>query len=439
MKVLSLFDGIGCAKVALDRAGINVEEYYSSEIDKNCLKLLETKYPNHIQLGDITQISDEDVPFVDIVFGGSPCQSFSRSGNGTGFDGKSGLFWEYVRVLEVARKKNPNVLFLLENVVMKKEWQDIITDALGVEPIMIDSTLVSAQKRQRLYWTNIKRVEQPKDKNIIIDNIFQWYESRELEKLSEDFLWYDNETNTFKVKNGTKKGYLEVEDGDTINLDFPTSKTRRGRVGKQKANTLNTGCNQGIFLGGKVWKLTPIECERLQTLPDNYTEGFSDSVRRNMIGNGWTVDVIVHILSFIKVVDKWDKRFMDLVDLVGSWSKDTTKVGAVIVSGKRVQSVGFNGIPSGLEDTDLRLERPQKYMWVEHAERNAIYNTNEDLTGSTIYCNLHPCHECAGAICAKGITEIVCPEPDFTHPRWGESFKVANEKFVEKGLKITYI
>lgn len=440
MRVLSLFDGIGCAALAFKRAGIEIEEYYSSEIDKNCLKLLETKYPNHIQLGDICQIADEDVPVVDIVVGGSPCTSFSRSGNGTGFDGESGLFWEFVRVLNTTKKKNPNVLFLLENVVMKKEWQDIITGALGVEPIMIDSTLVSAQKRQRLYWTNIQGVEQPQDKGtILLDVVRSVIDSKDAEKLGTDFKWYDEELGSYCVVNGTTKGYLEVSEFDSVNLDFPTSKTRRGRVGKLKANTLNTGCNQGFFFDGEVYKFNALECERLQTLPDNYTEGFSDSIRRNMIGNGWTVDVISHIFSYIPKVSKWDKRFMDLAHHISEWSKDTTKVGAVITQGRRVVSTGYNGIPAGIEDTEYRMQRPQKYMYIEHAERNAIYNTHEDLTGTTLYCTYFPCHECAGAIVSKNIAEVVAPAPDFDHPTWGESFIVSYEKLSEKGVKITYI
>jgi DNA (cytosine-5)-methyltransferase 3A len=154
MNVLSLFDGLSCGQIALNRVGIKYDKYYSSEIDKHAIKVTQHNYPNTIQLGDVTKIKGSDLPKIDLLFGGSPCQSFSSAGTRTGFDGKSGLFWEYVRVLDEVKP----TYFLLENVVMKKEWEKIITDVLGVEPIKINSSLVSAQNRVRLYWTNIPNV-----------------------------------------------------------------------------------------------------------------------------------------------------------------------------------------------------------------------------------------------------------------------------------------
>jgi DNA (cytosine-5)-methyltransferase 3A len=160
--VLGLFDGMSCGQIALNKVGIKYDNYYASEIDVHAIKVTQHNYPNTIQLGDIHNIKGSDLPKIDLLFGGSPCQSFSSAGNRTGFDGKSGLFWEFVRVLNEVQPK----YFLLENVKMKKEWEDIITKEMGVEPIRINSNLVSGQNRERLYWTNIPNLTQPEDKNI---------------------------------------------------------------------------------------------------------------------------------------------------------------------------------------------------------------------------------------------------------------------------------
>jgi len=204
MNVLSLFDGMSCGQVALKRSGIKVDKYYASEIDKYAISIAKKNFPNTIHLGDVTKIDISKLDRIDMIIGGSPCQSFSRSGDGTGFKGKSGLFWEYVRVLKGLNPK----YFLLENVVMKKEWEDIITDAIGVEPVMIDSKFFSAQKRQRLYWTNI-----PFDKNIVDRNIniLDILEPNGDEKIINDHPVVISETNNiFKIKNATKLGYLEA-------------------------------------------------------------------------------------------------------------------------------------------------------------------------------------------------------------------------------------
>jgi DNA-cytosine methyltransferase len=169
MNVLSLFDGMSCGQIALNKCGIKYENYYASEIDKYAIQISQKNYPDTIRLGDVTKIKGSDLPKIDLLIGGSPCQSFSRSGDGSGFDGKSRLFWEYVRIL---KEVNPKY-FLLENVVMKKEWENIITEALGVEPILIDSKFFSAQKRQRLYWTNIKFDNNIIDRNIDILDILK--------------------------------------------------------------------------------------------------------------------------------------------------------------------------------------------------------------------------------------------------------------------------
>lgn len=180
LTVLSLFDGISCGRIALDRAGKTVKKYYASEVDKYAIKCTQENWQNTIQIGDVckvtykdgilsTEYGDYNVGKIDIVIGGSPCQSFSVAGDGSGFEGNSGLFWEFIRVL---KEVNPTY-FLLENVVMKKEWQKVIDDAIGIEPIKINSSLVSAQSRNRLYWTNIQGVAQPKDKGILLKDILE--------------------------------------------------------------------------------------------------------------------------------------------------------------------------------------------------------------------------------------------------------------------------
>lgn len=297
MNVLSLFDGMSCGQITLKELGIKVYNYYASEIDSDAIKVTQNNFPNTIQLGSVTELKhiDWSIDNIDLLIGGSPCQSFSRSGDGTGFNGKSGLFFEYVRVLKEIQKVNPNLKFMLENVVMKKEWEDIITKELGVEPIKIDSKLVSAQKRQRLYWTNINNINQPKDLKTTTRDIIDTNNTNIVE-MPIDFMWIEN--GEYRVRNATKQGYLVVNDYDVVNLDFPNSKTRRGRVSKQKSNTLNTSCNQAIFLDGKLIKLSALECKRLQTIPDWYkTDFLSESKQKQLLGNGWTVEVIKHILK----------------------------------------------------------------------------------------------------------------------------------------------
>lgn len=168
--VLSLFDGISCGQIALKRAGIHVDKYIASEIDKNAIKVTMTNFPNTEQIGDVTKVDTKKLPKIDLLMGGSPCQGFSSSGKGLNFvDPRSRLFFEYVRILKEVKPK----YFLLENVKMRKEWEDIITKYIGVEPVKINSSLVSAQNRERLYWTNIPGVEQPEDKGIKLEDILE--------------------------------------------------------------------------------------------------------------------------------------------------------------------------------------------------------------------------------------------------------------------------
>lgn len=301
MNVLSLFDGISCGRMALDRLNINVTNYFASEVNESAIRGAKALYPDTKHIGSVLDVKAKDLPKIDLLIGGSPCQSFSRSGDGSGFDGSSRLFWEWVRLLREIQSYNPNVKFLLENVVMKKEWEDIITNELGVKPHLIDSTLVSAQKRQRLYWTNIDGFIEPIDKKITTLDIID--EEDSFVDMPDGFLWFEDDE--WRVKNATKKGYLVVNNFDTINLDFPNSNTRRGRVAKQKTNTLNTGCNQGIFISGKIKKLTARECGRLQTLSDQQIDMLklvmTDNQMKHAFGNGWTVDIISSILCSLKM------------------------------------------------------------------------------------------------------------------------------------------
>lgn len=261
--VLSLFDGMSCGQIALNRVGIEYDNYFASEIDKHAIKVTQTNYPNTIQLGSITELDGTKLPKIDLLFGGSPCQSFSRAGNGTGFDGKSRLFWEYVRILKEVKP----TYFLLENVVMKKEWEQVITDTLGVEPILINSKIVCGANRPRLYWTNMPNIQQPKDANIKLVDV--------LENLNFD-----------------KEPYVEnYVSNRAVNYKTDKFNTLRASAGSR---TQGIGiCNDDGW-----WrKLTPVECERLQTVPDNYTQCVSDTQRYKMLGNGWTVDVIAHIFG----------------------------------------------------------------------------------------------------------------------------------------------
>ncbi len=428
MNVLSLFDGMSCGQIALDQLGINVDNYYAAEIDKYAIQVAQKNYPNTKHLGDVTQVHSWLLPKIDLLIGGSPCQGFSFAGKQLNFDDpRSALFFEFVRLLKETKPK----YFMLENVRMKQEFQDIISDHLGVKPIMINSALVSAQNRVRLYWTNIPNIEQPEDKGIVLKDILEdgvsdkfnsgeqkfggkhknmlntSYKSQantihdkeskapticagthgyalghihrpcELKEFKQDSMCHHvatatdikgNESikrvyadsgksptittmggghrepkvlikpqrvgtikdggqgnriyspngkgisisaqsggtagngNMLIVKEATKKGYTEIQDGDCFDATFPTSKTRRGRNMKDKSNCLTAANYEYMRYEHPTYrKLTPVECERLQTVPDNYTEGVSNTQRYKMLGNGWTVDVIAHILKGMNI------------------------------------------------------------------------------------------------------------------------------------------
>jgi DNA-cytosine methyltransferase len=459
MNVLSLFDGMSCGQIALNKLGIKYNKYFACEIDKYAMQVTQHNFPDTIQLGDVQFVTKETFGThkIDLVIGGSPCQGFSFAGKQLNFeDPRSALFFEFVRLVKELKPK----YFLLENVKMKKEYQNVITQYMGVEPIEINSALVSAQNRRRLYWTNIPNIEQPEDKGIVLRDIIETYSvcdmvvkvGKELHKegiskshclLARDYKGFPNQPFTgvrieqvndkLRHKEATKKGYAEACEGEGLDLTFPESKTRRGRAMKDKSNCLTAaGHEMGVVIDpskpnqinpdksaksssedekgtqphmqdrlfhedgkshaltssfasrtkvGKfeeedkelrpativgrrlnergvredynkdvpitqclqvkhnsdksgtlttvvkdnvlseneagrypnayedkklVWrKLTPLECERLQTVPDGYSlvlddngkQLVSDSQRYKMLGNGWTVDVITHILK----------------------------------------------------------------------------------------------------------------------------------------------
>tara|TARA_R100001460_G_scaffold91634_1_gene133440 strand:- start:339 stop:1244 length:906 start_codon:yes stop_codon:yes gene_type:complete len=293
MKILSLFDGMSCGQLAIDRIGIKNYTYYASEIDKYAIKIAKKNFPNTIHLGDVTSISPGNLPKIDLLIGGSPCQGFSFAGKQLAFDDpRSQLFFEFVRLLKELKPK----YFLLENVRMKKEYLDIITEYLGVEKFLVNSSLFSAQNRQRYYWTNI-----PFNKNIIDKGI-----------VLKDILETNPKANNLSamkyVKNGRQGDYLACDyDGKPKQVGIATDinghdilKRVYSPEGKSPTiNTMNGGNREPkVAIDDIYWrKLSVLEMERLQTVPDNYTEGVSNSQRQKMLGNGFTVDVIAHIFK----------------------------------------------------------------------------------------------------------------------------------------------
>ncbi len=350
MRVLSLFDGISCARVALSRAGI-VDEllyrknnqgliYFASEIDKNSIQIAQKNFPDTIQLGDVKTITKDllssymGVVEIDLLIGGSPCQDLSiAKRERKGLNGvRSGLFWEYVRILKEVKPK----WFILENVnSMPKEAKDTITKELGVEPIMINAALVSAQNRKRLFWTNIPNVKLPDDRGIFLKDI--------LEPKVDDSFTAKPKSNTVR-SSGRGSGIDNKHNWDTNRIGTINKGGQGDRIYSPEGKSVGLsalgggrGAKTGLYiiqtprgknkggkraLNGKVptlssssWehnnklsndeiirKLTPIECERLQGLSDNYTAGVSNSQRYKMLGNAFNVDVVAHILEGIKTL-----------------------------------------------------------------------------------------------------------------------------------------
>jgi DNA (cytosine-5)-methyltransferase 3A len=404
MNVLSLFNGMGCAWLALDEAGIKVNKRYSSEIEKYPNQANDLLYPDTIQLGDVRNVDVSKLEPIDFLCGGSPCQSFSFAGKRKGmstvdnieiltlnhylelkeqnfeFEGQSYLFWEFIRILTEIRKYNPDVNFLLENVIMGSKWQKVITQAIGINPICINSSLVSAQNRNRLYWTNIAAepdglfgdlkctIPQPKDKGILLkdilesevdekyflsDKMLDYFERNNIDckEKGTGFRFEPNENLETKSKTLVKKegsqmqnnfivhnmmprsgnpkkggtGHLTRSDGKTYCLDTGNTnavevksgtlrthndgkgfrEVKSGKAGTIPARAREDGSGQNIVeINKTIRRLTPRECGRLQTVPEDKLEllinsGISDTQLYKMFGNGWTILVIAHIVKYL--------------------------------------------------------------------------------------------------------------------------------------------
>lgn len=358
--VLSLFDGISCGRVALERAGIKVAGYYAGEVDKHAIKVSQSNWADVTHVGDVTKISFKDgilttengkfdVGQVDLILAGSPCQGFSLAGKQLAFDDpRSKLYFEFERILKETNAKH----FLLENVRMKQEHKDVITQRLGVKPVAINSSLVSAQNRYRLYWANFP-ICQPTDKGLKLENIAESTVDKKYFIKAGRLAWLSKfgevkERGGYVAFNPDKAKclmarsetswnctylvpavsvgaccvdevakYSELQHDEESNsvvpvyedtriIQWPHGTNKGGiRADNGKSPTLTASGwehNNLLIREGMVRKLTPTECERLQTLPDGYTQGVSDAQRYKMLGNGWTVDVISHILGGLNAV-----------------------------------------------------------------------------------------------------------------------------------------
>ena len=322
MNVLSLFDGMACGRIALERAGIHVDKYFASEVDKYAMQIAKNNYPDIIHVGDVQDVmypETFDGHRIDLIIGGSPCQGFSFAGKRLNFDDpRSMLFFEYARLVKECNPK----YFLLENVRMKQESQDVISETLGVEPIAINSNLVSAQNRYRLYWTNIPFDGQPADKGILLKDVLEDFhqigkehfhsekavaymergnDKWDMEKRADRYTQTPSKEKAFTITANIYKG-----------VPYNYFKDTRAFTDRDKSYCLDANYFRGgnpksyfekhrrqlVFSDETLTeyrKLTPLECERLQTIPEGYTEGVSNSQRYKMLGNGWTVDVIAHI------------------------------------------------------------------------------------------------------------------------------------------------
>lgn len=355
MKILSLFDGMSCGQQALERAGFKVDNYFASEIDKYAIQVTMANYPNTIQLGSVINVDGYSLPKIDLLIGGSPCQSFSFAGKRKGmatkceteiltlehylelkeqgfeFEGQSYLFWEYMRLLNECKPK----YFLLENVEMGEKWEKVLSKAIGVNGIHINSSLVSAQNRKRIYWTNIglesaglfgdleSIIQQPKDKGILLKDILESAVDEKYFLSESDCKTYcldTGNTNAVEIV-GLTEEYFEVNNKLNKGATYTIKRLNETLLNNKlienclidsynksihldKSITISTRINASscthIYKNTRIRRLTPIECERLQTVADNYTNHVSDSQRYKMLGNGWTVDVIAHIFSYMK-------------------------------------------------------------------------------------------------------------------------------------------
>ncbi len=294
MNVLSLFDGVSCGQIALNNAGIKYDKYFASEIEKSAINITQHNYPNTIQLGDVTKVNGVDLPQIDLLIGGSPCQGFSFAGKQLNFDDpRSKLFFEFVRLKNELQPK----YFLLENVKMKQEHEDVITEHLGVKPILINSAKLTAHDRKRLYWTNIPNIEQPEDKKIKLKDILDT-------DVSENLFLRDEIANRYqptqnyepKSEKSCVIGKLSKYQGDRvfdINCKGSSLSASGGNNGGGGCNIIHDPNN------GKLRRLSTSECERLQGVPNGYMDGFKSNEIYKALGNGWTVDVISYIFQNI--------------------------------------------------------------------------------------------------------------------------------------------
>jgi DNA-cytosine methyltransferase len=335
MNVVSLFNGMNTGRQALENVGIKVNKYYSSEIKPYAIELTQYHFPDTIQVGDVTKWREWTIDWgsIDLILSGSPCQDLSAAGKRAGINGKkSSLFFVFIEILEHVKQLNPNVLFLQENVGSASKLDvGIMSRALGVYPVRINSKLVTAQLRDRYYWSNIRTkqtmfdvvtdIPQPEDlgimfKDILISGIVDTDKHTCLntgsgKDGSQRYLKHRNETtgmltliyeenNELRCKTNTAKGYDIVSENDCLDLSFPTSTTRRGRVTKGKSPCLMESSNNLYsYKDGIVRTVNQVEMERLQGFPDGYTSILSKAKAESLLGDGWTLPVIEHIFSFI--------------------------------------------------------------------------------------------------------------------------------------------
>lgn len=326
MNVLSLFDGMSCGQIALTELGCFPDKYYASEVDKFAVQQTTHVFPDTIQLGDVTKVDVSKLDKIDLLIGGSLCQSFSFAGKRVGmvttdkvditdlqtyldlkemgfeFEGQSYLFWEYMRILTDIRKYNPDVKFLLENVNMSKKWEAVLTEAIGVQPVMINSNLLSAQNRKRLYWTNIAEIPQPKGEGVLIRDILE-------DNVDEKYYVSDKAlkgmANRIKVNaekgNGFGARVVSPEGKANTLCVYQESRDHNLIVAVRGRPDCPTPVQRDTLLQfrGMLRRLTPTECARLQTVPEWYEWIVSDTQIYRMCGNGWTVKVIEHILSHL--------------------------------------------------------------------------------------------------------------------------------------------
>ena len=305
--VFSAFDGAGIGLLALKRAGVPIAAYYASEVDKYAMSVAKKNHPEIVHVGDIKQCWARNFPKIDLLIGGSPCQDLSiAKSNREGLKGaRSGLFWHFVRLLRTMKPR----YFLLENVAsMSKEDKAKITEIMGVEPILINSALVSAQQRKRLYWTNIPGITQPQDKGILLKDVLESGVAMDLKSRAIiSSAGRTTEREYFKKQQGTmiaepvRLGHFGSRDNQGYRIYSIFGKSvclnAGGGGGGAKTGLYKIDLPNGDYT---VRKLTPVECERLQTWPDGYSEGVSNTQRYKIIGNGWTADVIAHIFKFMK-------------------------------------------------------------------------------------------------------------------------------------------